>query len=91
MGTTRESSMNIPVGMLMDVLVGDGMRLGVLIGLNTEDRPMVHAFFGDRDELFGEKYIARFLRHYPEHQCHRIPSGHPFSEEGAREIVCEAD
>lgn len=48
---------------------------------------MVHAFFGDRDELFGEKYIAEFLRHYPQEQCHRIPSGHHLSEEGAREIV----
>ena len=35
--TTRESSMNIPIGMLMDVLVGDSMHIGSLIGLNTED------------------------------------------------------
>ena len=55
--------------------------------ITEEDRPMVHAFFGDRDELFGEKYIAHFLRHYPQEQCHRIPSGHHLSEEGAREIV----
>ena len=48
---------------------------------------VTHAFFGDRDELFGEKYIAEFLRHYPQEQCHRIPSGHHLSEEGAREIV----
>lgn len=55
--------------------------------ITEEDRPMVHAFFGDRDELFGEKYIAEFLLHYPQEQCHRIPSGHHLSEEGAREIV----
>lgn len=55
--------------------------------ITQEDRPLVHAFFGDHDELFGEKYIARFQRHYPKHQCHRIPSGHHLSEEGAKEII----
>ena len=35
--TTRESDLNIPIGMVMDVLVGDSMHLGLLIGLNTED------------------------------------------------------
>ncbi|MDY5762454.1 MAG: hypothetical protein SPK31_05070 [Alloprevotella sp.] len=29
--------MNIPIGILMDVLVGDSMHIGLLIGLNTED------------------------------------------------------
>ena len=55
--------------------------------ITEEDRPMVHAFFGDRDELFGEKYIAHFLRHYPQEQCHRMHSAHHLSEEGARAIV----
>ena len=35
--TTDESALNIPMGMVMNVLVGDGMHLGLLIGLNTED------------------------------------------------------
>ena len=35
--TTRESDLNIPMGMVMGVLVGDSMHLGLLIGLNTED------------------------------------------------------
>lgn len=52
--------------------------------ITEEDRPMVHAFFGDRDELFCEKYIAEFLRHYPQEQYHRIPSGHHLSEEGGK-------
>ena len=55
--------------------------------ISEEDRPIVHAFFGDRDELFADRYIAHFLQHYPQEQCHRIPSGHHLSEEGAREIV----
>ncbi|MBO5787658.1 MAG: hypothetical protein J6R07_03185 [Bacteroidaceae bacterium] len=55
--------------------------------ITPEDRSLVHAFFGDRDELFGDKYIGEFLRHYPREQCHRIPSGHHLSEEGAREVV----
>ncbi|MBQ2362983.1 MAG: hypothetical protein IIW93_03460 [Bacteroidaceae bacterium] len=35
--TTRESALNIPIGMVMNVLVGDAMHLGLLVGLNTED------------------------------------------------------
>ena len=35
--TTRESDLNIPMGMVLEVLVGDSMHLGLLIGLNTED------------------------------------------------------
>ena len=34
--TADESALNIPIGMVMDVLVGDPMHLGLLIGLNTE-------------------------------------------------------
>ena len=39
--TTRESDLNIPMGMVMEVLVGDSMHLGLLIGLNTEDSECV--------------------------------------------------
>ena len=35
--TSDESALNIPMGMVMEVLVGDGMHIGLLIGLNTED------------------------------------------------------
>ena len=35
--TTEESALNIPIGMVMNVLVGDAMHLGLLVGLNTED------------------------------------------------------
>ena len=39
--TTRESDLNIPMGMVMEVLVGDSMHTGSLIGLNTEDSECV--------------------------------------------------
>lgn len=35
--TTRESDLNIPMGMVMEVLVGDSMHTGSLVGINTED------------------------------------------------------
>ena len=35
--TTDESALNIPIGMVMNVLVGDALHLGLLVGLNTED------------------------------------------------------
>ena len=35
--TDDESELNIPIGMVMDVLVGDPMHLGLLVGLNAED------------------------------------------------------
>ncbi len=35
--TTEESALNIPIGVVMNVLVGDAMHLGLLVGLNTED------------------------------------------------------
>ena len=35
--TADESALNIPIGMVMEVLVGDPMHLGLLVGLNTED------------------------------------------------------
>lgn len=35
--TTGESNLNIPIGTVMEVLVGDPMHLGLLVGLNTED------------------------------------------------------
>ena len=35
--TTDESALNFPIGMVMEVLVGDAVHLGLLVGLNTED------------------------------------------------------
>lgn len=32
-----ESVLNIPIGMVMQLLTGDPMHLGLLIGMNTED------------------------------------------------------
>jgi hypothetical protein len=32
-----ESALNIPIGMVMQILTGDPMHLGLLIGMNTED------------------------------------------------------
>ena len=49
--TTRESDLNIPMGMLMDVLVGDSIHLGLLIGLNTEDPECVVVRVEMKDEL----------------------------------------
>ena len=49
--TTRESSMNIPIGILIDVLVGDSMHIGLLIGLNTEDPECVVMRVEMKDEM----------------------------------------
>lgn len=49
--TTRESGLNIPMGMVMEVLVGDSMHLGLLIGLNTEDPECVVMRVEMKDEL----------------------------------------
>lgn len=38
---TRESDLNIPMGMVMEVLVGDSMHTGSLVGINTEDSECV--------------------------------------------------
>ena len=35
--TTEESALNIPIGLVINVFVGDAMHLGLLVGLNTED------------------------------------------------------
>ena len=35
--TDDESRMNIPLGIVMQVLTGDALHLGLLIGMNTED------------------------------------------------------
>ena len=32
-----ESALNIPIGMVIQLLTGDPMHLGLLIGMNTED------------------------------------------------------
>ena len=49
--TTDESALNIPIGMVMEVLVGDSMHLGLLIGLNTEDPECVVVRVDMKDEL----------------------------------------
>ena len=35
--TADESALNIPIGMVMNALVGDALHLGLLVGLKTED------------------------------------------------------
>ena len=49
--TADESELNIPIGMVMGVLVGDSMHLGLLIGLNTEDPECVVMRVEMNDEL----------------------------------------
>ncbi len=49
--TTDESALNIPMGMVMEVLVDDSMHLGLLIGLNTEDPECVVMRVEMKDEL----------------------------------------
>ena len=39
--TADESALNIPIGMVMDVLIGDSMHTGLLVGINTEDSECV--------------------------------------------------
>ncbi len=39
--TTGESNLNIPIGIVMDVLIGDSMHTGLLVGINTEDSECV--------------------------------------------------
>ena len=35
--TNDESNLNIPIGIVMELLIGDPMHLGLLVGMNTED------------------------------------------------------
>ena len=49
--TADESALNIPIGMVMEVLVGDPMHLGLLVGLNTEDPECVVMRVEMKDEL----------------------------------------
>ena len=35
--TDDESALNIPLGAVMKLLIGDSMHLGLLVGMNTED------------------------------------------------------
>ncbi|MBR5576524.1 MAG: hypothetical protein IKW22_04470 [Bacteroidaceae bacterium] len=35
--TSDESALNIPLDIVMQLLIGDSMHLGLLIGMNTED------------------------------------------------------
>ena len=49
--TTDESALTIPMGMVMEILVGESMHLGLLIGLNTEDPECVVMRVEMKDEL----------------------------------------
>ena len=49
--TSAESALNIPVGMVMDVLIGDSMHTGSLVGINTEDPECVVVRVEMKDEL----------------------------------------
>lgn len=49
--TEDESALYIPVGLVMQVLVGDGMHLGVIVGMNTEDPYCVVLRVEMNDEL----------------------------------------
>ena len=39
--TADGSALNIPIGMVINMLVGDALHLGLLVGLNTEDSECV--------------------------------------------------
>ncbi len=43
------SSLNIPLGILMQLLTGDSMHLGLLIGMNTEDSECIVLRFECKD------------------------------------------
>lgn len=47
--TDDESNLNIPLGMMMQLLTGDSMHLGLLIGMNTEDPECVVLRFECKD------------------------------------------
>ena len=52
---------------------------------SDKDRLLVRGFFGDHDELLGDRYIESFSRQFGRWQ--RISSGHHLSEEGAKVIA----
>ena len=54
---------------------------------HPSDPQLVQAYFADTDELLGDKYIERYQRCYDATHCHRIPSSHHLSEEGAKVII----
>ena len=47
--TSDESTLNIPLGVVMQLLIGDSMHLGLLIGMNTEDPECVVLRFASKD------------------------------------------
>lgn len=49
--TTCESNLNIPIGTVMDVLIGDSKHTGSLVGINTEDPECVVMRVEMKDEL----------------------------------------
>lgn len=53
--------------------------------ISEEDRQLVRGFFGDHDELLGDRYIGFFESRFGHLQ--RITSGHHLSMEGAKVIA----
>ena len=61
--TSDENFLNIPLGVFMQVLTGDSMHLGLLVGMNTEDPECVVLRFECKDirpvyEAFKECYAG---------------------------------
>ena len=55
----------------------------------NEDRNLVRGFFGDHDELLGDRYVEFFSQRFGHWQ--RISSGHHLSLEGAKVIAESLD
>lgn len=56
---------------------------------SNEDRNLVRGFFGDHDELLGDRYVEFFSQRFGHWQ--RISSGHHLSLEGAKVIAESLD
>lgn len=56
---------------------------------SDKDRLLVRGFFGDHDELLGDRYVEFFSQRFGQWQ--RISSGHHLSEEGAKVIAGSLD
>lgn len=56
---------------------------------SNEDRNLVRGFFGDHDELLGDRYVEFFSQRFGHWQ--RISSGHHLSLEGAKVIAENLD
>ena len=49
--TDDESNLNIPLGAVMQLLTGDSMHVGLLVGMNTEDPECVVLRIENKDIL----------------------------------------